>query len=155
MRIEYINPFIDASVEILTEVLGENVNREELYLKENSSSTLGLCILIGVPWDVTGRILIDMAQNTGTAIAERMNSETIPEMNQLVKATLGELANMIVGRAITKLHILGFDFNISPPTLLIGDKIEITTLQLEAVSVPLSTPDGKVEVNVAVKETDE
>ena len=152
MRIEYINPFVDASYEILTEVLGSEVKRGELYLKEDSTPILGLGVIIGVTGAVSGRVLIDMNIDTAKSVASQMNGETITEFNELAKATISELANLIVGRAVTKLHHLGFDFHISAPTILTGTNIEITTIQIEAVSVPLMLEEGKIEVNIAVKE---
>ncbi len=152
MRIEYINPFVDASYEILTEVLGSEVKRGELYLKEDSTPILGLGVIIGVTGAVSGRVLIDMNIDTAKSVASQMNGEKITEFNELAKATISELANLIVGRAVTKLHHLGFDFHISAPTILTGTNIEITTIQIEAVSVPLMLEEGKIEVNIAVKE---
>jgi chemotaxis protein CheX len=155
MRIEYINPFVDASMEILNEVLGVEVKREDLYLKETSAPILGVGVLIGITGAVSGRVLIDMTKEMAIATAGRMNGEKIDAFNDLAKATIQELANLIVGRAVTKLHHQGFDFHISPPTILAGVNVELTTLQLEAVSVPVSTADGKIEVNIAVKELEE
>lgn len=154
MRIEYINPFVDASTEILSEVLGEEVKREELFLKEDSSAIHGLGVIIGVTGSVSGRVLLDMDLETAKSVAGKMNNENITELSDLAKATITELANMIVGRAITKLHHLGFDFHISTPTILTGNNVEVTTLQIEAISVPLTLPMGKIEVNIAVKEVD-
>jgi chemotaxis protein CheX len=67
------------------------------------------------------------------------------------------LANLITAQAVTKLHELGFKFDLTPPTLFAGQKMEIaalggTTDSVEALIVPLITEYGKIEVNVAIRE---
>ena len=59
---------------------------------------------------------------------------------------------MITGNAITKLHQLGFKFDLTPPALFIGDNLKITDGKIEALVVPLELPEGKIEINVAIKE---
>ncbi|MCL1817719.1 MAG: chemotaxis protein CheX, partial [Spirochaetaceae bacterium] len=48
MRVEYINPFVEASYNILREVLGSEVVRGELYLKSTSTPVLGVAALVGL-----------------------------------------------------------------------------------------------------------
>ncbi len=152
MRIEYINPFVEASIDILSEVLEDEVTKEELYLRENSTPVMGVAIFIGITGNVKGRIIIDMQQSSAIKIAGAMNFEELSEYDDLVRSTITELANMIVGRAITKLHALGFTFLMTPPTIFSGQNMEITSQNIEAFIVPLITKFGKIEINVAVKE---
>ena len=75
----------------------------------------------------------------------------------LAKATISELANLITAQAVTKLHELGFKFDLTPPALFAGEKMEIAALggqtdSVEALIVPLITECGKVEINVAIRE---
>lgn len=152
MRIEYINPFVDASYDIIMEVLG-SVKKGELYLKETSTPILGVAVLVGIAGDVRGRMLLDMSKETAINISDHMNGEKSGEFDTMAKSTITELANMIAGLAITKLSNLGFTFHVSPPTILTGDNMEITSTSIEAVIVPMETEHGLVELNVAVKET--
>ncbi len=152
MRLEYINPFVEASCDILQEVLGTNIEKEELFLKDTTVPILGVAVLIGLTGNVRGRVLLDMDMSTSLKIASLMNDEEITSFNDLAKATISELANMIGGRAITGLHNEGFSFQVSPPSIFTGKNMEITSHALEAFIVPLKTPYGRIEVNVAVKE---
>jgi chemotaxis protein CheX len=89
---------------------------------------------------------------TALAIASAMNGETLTEMDDLAKATITELANMITARAVTKLSELGFDFDITPPAIFTGSNMEITNTSIESLIVPIKMPLGKLEINVAVRE---
>jgi chemotaxis protein CheX len=152
MRVEYINPFVEAAFSVLQEVLGVELQRGELFLKSFSQPVLGVTAIVGLTGDVQGRVLFDMSPKTATAIASTMNGEEIAQMTDLAKATISELANMITAQAVTKLHDLGFRFELTPPTLITGEKMEISDNDTEALIVPVDMPHGKMEINVAVRE---
>jgi chemotaxis protein CheX len=61
---------------------------------------------------------------------------------------------MITAQAVTKLHDLGFKFDLTPPALFSGENMEISnTLKVEALIVPMELgPIGKIEVNVVIRE---
>ena len=152
MRVEYINPFVEPAFNILKEVLDTDISRGELYLKATSMPVLGVAAIIGLTGDVEGRVLLDMSMETAISIASTMNAEEFDELDALGKATIAELANMITGQAVTKLHELGYDFDLSPPSLITGDNMVVTDSGVEALIVPLQLPQGKLEINVAVRE---
>ena len=152
MRVEYINPFVEAAYNILTEVLGGDIKRGELYLKSTSMPVMGVAARGGLAGDVSGRVIFDMNLQTALKIASKMNGEELKVFDELAKATITELANMVTGQAVTKLHDLGFRFDLTPPALFTGENMEIADHEVEALIVPLETGQGKVEINVAVRD---
>ncbi|MDR1029521.1 MAG: chemotaxis protein CheX [Treponema sp.] len=155
MRVEYINPFVEATYNILTEVLGIEVTRGTLYLKSATMAIQGVAALVGLAGDVEGRVLFDMTKTTALAVAGAMNGgEKFTVLDEMAKATIQELANMITGQAVTKLHDLGFKFDLTPPALFTGDNMEVSNnLKVEALIVPMELgPHGKIEVNVVIRE---
>ena len=156
MRVEYINPFVESAYNVLKEVLSVEIVRGELYLKSTSMPVLGVAAIIGLAGDVEGRVLFDMSKATAIKIAsamlQSMEMEPIEELNDMGKATITELANMITGQAVTKLHNLGFKFYLTPPAIFTGDNMEIADTGVEALIVPMDLPFGKIEINVAIRE---
>ncbi|MFW5741943.1 MAG: chemotaxis protein CheX [Spirochaetota bacterium] len=156
MRVEYINPFVESAYSVLTEVLQVEVKRGELYLKSSAAPVLGVAAIIGLAGDVEGRVLLDMDKPTAIAVAsgmlQSMDMEPIESLNDMGRATISELANMITGQAVTKLHNLGFKFDLTPPALVTGDNMEISNTNVEALIVPMEMPQGKIEINVAIRE---
>ena len=158
MRVEYINPFVETSYRVLKEVLGgAEVKRGDLYLKSTAMPVMGVAALVGLAGDVEGRVLFFFFFETALNIASKMNEEELPAFDDLAKATISELANLITAQSVTKLHDLGFKFDLTPPALFAGEKMEIaalggTTDNVEALIVPLITDYGKIEVNVAIRE---
>ncbi len=152
MRVEYINPFVEAAFNVMKEVLQSDVKRGELYLKSTSMPVMGVAAIVGLAGDVEGRVLFDMEKVTALKIASTMNGEEITTMDDLAKATITELANMITAQAVTKLHELGFRFDLTPPAIFTGDNMEVSSQDVEALIVPMEIPQGKVEINVAIRE---
>lgn len=156
MRVEYINPFVESAFNVLKEVLNAEVKRGDIYLKPTSMSIMGVAALVGLAGDVEGRVLFDMSKDSALYISGAMNGETFTQLDELAKATIQELANMITAQAVTKLHELGFKFDLTPPALFTGDNMEVSTNlgEVEALIVPmeLGGGKGKIEVNVAIRE---
>ena len=152
MRVEYINPFSEAAYNILTDVLSGEIKRGNLYLKSTCMPVMGVAAIVGLAGDVEGRVIFDMTMDTALRIASAMNSEEFKEFDEMARATITELAKMITGQAVTKLHDLGFKFDLTPPALFSGENMKISNNDIEALIVPMETPYGEVEINVAVRD---
>lgn len=152
MRVEYINPFVESSVNVLKEVLGLQVKRENVSLKSKALPVLDIAVIVGLVGQVEGRVIFDLDRQTALNIASKMNDETLTEFDDLAKATITELGNMITGRAVTKLSELGYKFDVTPPAIFSGTNMEISDVNIEALIVPIETEIGRVEVNVALRE---
>lgn len=153
MRIEYINPFVEASFDILNEVLQTNVKRGQLYLKKLGESMKGVAVVIGVVGNLKGRIVFDMNEETALKIISKMNGEEFRVFDEMARSTVGELANMITGRSVTKLEKEKLAFNFTPPTIITGENLNIYEFaDMEALIIPIDTGIGVVEINIAFKE---
>jgi len=75
MRVEYINPFVEAAYSVLKEVLNADVKRGEIYLKPTSMAIMGVAALVGLAGDVEGRVLFDMTKDSALFVAGKMNGE--------------------------------------------------------------------------------
>jgi chemotaxis protein CheX len=163
MRVEYINPFVESAFTVLKEVMNVEVKRGEISLKSTTTSIRGVAALVGLAGDVEGRVLFDMTKETALAVATVMavfagilgEGESFSTFDDMAKATIQELANMITARSVDKLHDLGYKFDLTPPALFTGDNMEVSTNlgEVEALVVPMELGDnGKIEVNVAIRE---
>ena len=152
MRVEYINPFVESSVSVMKEILGIDVKREQISLKSKAVPILDIAVIVGLVGQVEGRVLFDMKMETALKIISKMNDEQITEFDELAKATITELGNMITGRAVTKLSEMGYRFDVTPPAIFSGKEMEISDVDIEALIVPIETELGRVEINVALRE---
>jgi chemotaxis protein CheX len=153
MRIEYINPFVEAAFDILNEILATTVKRGQLYLKKLGEGMKGVAVVIGVTGSLQGRIVFDMTEETALKIASKLNGEEFKTFNDMARSTIGEIANMITGRSVTKLEKEKMSFNFTPPTIITGENLNIFEFAgMEALIIPLDTNIGIVEINIAFKE---
>ncbi|OHD10906.1 MAG: chemotaxis protein CheX [Spirochaetes bacterium GWD1_27_9] len=152
MRVEYINPFVESSVSVMREILGIEVKREQISLKSKAVPILDVAVIVGLVGQVEGRVLFDMKMETALKIVSKMNEEELTQFDELAKATITELGNMITGRAVTKLSEMGYRFDVTPPAIFSGHNMEISDVEIEALIVPIETSYGRVEINVALRE---
>lgn len=150
MRYDYVQPFVSSAQEILAQVLSGQIAAGRVQLSPARSPGDGVTAIVGVTGDGEGRVLFEMSRQTALAIAGEMNDEPQPELGNLARDTLSELASMMTGRAISLLNDKGYQLRVSPPTLIAGDNVMISTAELETLTVPLETMHGEVVVNVAM-----
>ncbi len=151
MRIDFITPFLEATEEIIQELLSVEPQRGEMELQacENIPS---VGVLIGITGQAIGRMLIIFDKALADKFVESMNGEIYDIQSDMAQATIGEIGNMIMGRTITKLYDLGFHFEITPPSIIVGNSVKISTLGIETLSVTYTLPVGKLEINISIKE---
>ncbi|MGA2141278.1 MAG: chemotaxis protein CheX [Brevinematales bacterium] len=153
MRIEYINPFVEASFDILNEVLQTTVKRGQLYLKKLGESMKGVAVVVGVIGNLKGRIVFDLSEETAIKIASKLNGEEFKTFDEMARSTISEIANMITGRSVTKLEKDKLNFSFTPPTLITGENLNIYEYaDMEALIIPIDTGLGIIEINMAFKE---
>lgn len=153
MKAKILNPFLDSAISIIKEVSEISPKRGTLELKKNTVYLKGIAAIVGITGDLSGRMLIDFEIPTALKIASLMNMMEFTEINDMVRSTIQELANMISGRAITKLNNSGFSLDITPPTICEGKDTIITNSNLSVISIPFTSEIGDFYINLAVIET--
>jgi chemotaxis protein CheX len=74
-------------------------------------------------------------------------------MNSLAQSGVAELGNVITGAATVKFSQSGFDANISPPMVIVGKGVQVSTLDFPRIVVPLDTEMGRMTVHLALRES--
>ncbi|MCL1993198.1 MAG: chemotaxis protein CheX [Spirochaetes bacterium] len=152
MRVEYINPFVEAAASVLKEVVAPEVKRGDLDLRPSTALIKGVAVHVDLIGDIKGRVLFDMSEETALHVVSAMNQEEFTAMDDLARATVQELANMITAQAVTKLYQLGFEFDLSPPSVYIGKNIKIASNSdesQEALVVPMEI-GGAFQLDISV-----
>ncbi len=148
---KYAKPFAQGAYDVLKEMLEGPITPGKPVMKKSPVPMNGVAVIIGLIGEVEGRFILDMSEESARTIAGAMNYEELDSFNSLAKATINELANIIVGKAITTLNDGGSKFNITPPVLLCGKDMQTTDSTLDTIIIPLSTPHGDLNVNIALK----
>jgi len=84
-------------------------------------------------------------------VASHYAGTDLPESDALIKETIFELANQVVGNAISALNDQGFHFRVHPPLLLTAEQGDKTSEDTEALMICFETSLGNVFMNVALR----
>ena len=98
-------------------------------------------------------VLYSMSEETARGMVGRMLGHDCPEFDTLAQSGIGELGNVITGRAGVLLAEAGYASNITPPALILGKNSMVTTLDLNRLIFPLETEVGTIEIQVVLNET--
>ncbi|OYT72116.1 MAG: chemotaxis protein CheX [Armatimonadetes bacterium JP3_11] len=152
MKAEYINPFISAAMNVFQMMVGITPQKGQLSARKGIFTSQQCNIVLGVTGQLEGQIIIGMSIFTADKIASKMLGTTIRTFDELAASAIAELGNMISGAALTELAARGIQCNLSPPSLIRGTNVRISTLEIPTLVVPLQTEMGDVEINVGLCE---
>ncbi|MGH9602363.1 MAG: chemotaxis protein CheX [Terriglobales bacterium] len=150
MKMELIQPFINAADAVLAELLACNTRIGDLNMEEEAYRRKGVAAVITIRGDIEGRVIFDLAPSTAVNVAAKLAGAPMEESEELVRETIFELANQIIGNAVTSLNDAGFRFRISPPGLHAEDRGTAGSEDTEALVICLDTPSGSVFMNIAM-----
>jgi chemotaxis protein CheX len=123
-------------------------------MQKSSMTTSEVTVMISIIGQVQGVVLYGMSKTTSLGIVSRILDQEFGEFDNLAQSGIGELGNVISGKATINLSEAGFQTTISPPTLIIGQGAQISTLDFSRIAVPFSTELGEIIVHLAVREND-
>lgn len=152
MKAEFINPFLQAANEVLESELGASPKRGNIGLQRSAYTSDDVTAVIGVTGSVGGMVLYSMTEATARGMVAKMMGQEFPEFDALAQSGIGEIGNVITGRAAVLLAEAGFPSDLAPPMLIVGRGSMVTTLDVQRLVIPLETEVGKIEVQVALKE---
>ncbi|OPZ86017.1 MAG: CheY-P phosphatase CheX [bacterium ADurb.Bin429] len=152
MKVEFVNPFIKAGIDVLVQLVGGGTERGQLAVRSVVFTSQPISIAVGVSGQIRGQVIYGMSQVTATKIASAMIGTPFITFDETAASAISELGNIISGNAMSLLAESGYSCDITPPTVIRGLNIEIGT-SLPALVIPLYTVCGKIEVNVAMAES--
>lgn len=152
MDVKFLNPFVQAAVEVLKAEMDANTVRGEITLQKSSLTSDDITVLINLIGDVYGVVMYGMSTVTCMNLVSKIMGQEFTEFNALAQSGVAELGNVISGQATIRFSEAGFKSNISTPTVLNGNGVEISTLDFPRIVVPLETQFGMVTVHLALRE---
>ena len=149
MQVEYINPFLKSLVNTFSTMLNCSPRRGMIGLaqKGNRHPISGV---IGLSGRAVGVVVINLSEELALKAASTMLLAESTEVNDDVLDAVGELANMVAGRA--KAELDEFDLSISLPSVITGRDHEIRFPSgAQALSVPYDTDFGPLNLEVGLE----
>jgi chemotaxis protein CheX len=159
MNIEYINPFIEASQSVLKMMLGIDVKLGKVYLKSSPYMGDSAMIIVGLTGKIRGQAVFCMSKKIAIYIASiMMGGIELNELDEIAKSAISELTNMILGNTATILEKAGVNVEITPPSFVMGDNMQISSNKVRIICIPLSLDPNdpekviNIDINIAQDE---
>lgn len=154
MNVEYINPFINVSVDLIKMVCNVNVNRGQLFIKNSPFTAGSVVIIIGIAGEFKGQVFFSINTETACKIASSMMfGMEVNTLDEMAKSAIAELGNMIMGNVSTEFYNNGIKIDITTPTILVGNDMAVSTKGVKTICVPLILENiGNMEIDVAMTE---
>jgi len=151
MRVEFINPFIAAADSVFNTMLGCKLVRGPLKLKDDHAPMYEVSGLIGLSGRCRGMVMFSVGRETALSMAEILLGTRPEELNGDVLDAVGEITNMIVGAAKTRLE--EYRLNIGLPTVICGKFHSIKfPPEVSPIVVPFDSEVGPICIEVGLVE---
>jgi chemotaxis protein CheX len=151
MKMELIQPFINAADCVLAQGLKSPMSIGSVSMEEEAYRRKGVAALVWVSGDIEGRIIFDLDPETSVRVASQFAGTELPQSDELVRETVCELANQVIGNAITTLNDEGFHFRVHPPVLHTSEHGAKSSEDTEALVICFETSSGNVFMNIALR----
>lgn len=151
MKMELIQPFINAADAVLAQGLESPICIGNLSMEQEAYRRKGVAALVSLTGDIEGRVVFDLDPETAVRVASCYAGAELPESDDLVRETVCELANQVTGNAITVLNDQGFHFRVHPPVLHTSEHGPESSEDTEALVICFETAIGNVFMNIALR----
>jgi chemotaxis protein CheX len=151
MRADVAQPFLLAAKGVLEQELGGEVGRGQITMERGDFEAGEITAVVGVTGALSGAVMYRMSEATALAIVGQMMSQEFKELDSLARSGIGELGNVITGRAGVLLEKAGISADIAPPMLIVGRGGLMSSLDIARLVVPLETRVGGIDLQIALK----
>ena len=150
MRMELIQPFINAADAVFAESLQAPTKIVDLEMDQEAYRRKGVAALIAIKGDIEGRVILDLSPEVALKVASQLAGTEVAASEQVVRETVCEMANMVIGNSVTLLNDQGFHFKVFPPEIHMDETGLAGSADTEALVICIETPCGNVYLNIAM-----
>jgi len=152
MRLECINPFISATVEVFNASIGLNPQRSNLSLKQDLVPSYDVSVITGLSGDLHGSMALSFPSDSARKMIGKMLGGQDETDESIVADGIGELANMIAGRAKHMLYENELKIFHSIPRVIMGkDHFLHRPKGVPCISIEFQSDLGKFVMEIALK----
>ncbi len=149
MDVKLVNPFINATINVLETMAFVNVAAGKPYLKTDNIAVGDVSGVLGLTGVANGTISVTFEEKCILTIVSNMFGESMESLNHEIADAVGELTNMISGQARRELADVGKVFKAAIPTVITGRNHSITHYsEGPKIAIPFGTEGGKFTIEV-------
>ena len=151
MQVKYINPFLEASVNLFKEYLGLKIVPGKPYVLDDPQDLYEVSGIIGLAGETVGAVVLSFSRETAIEMVSKMEGRAYTALGSEVIDGVGELINIIAGNA--KQGLMDFRIEISLPGVITGTTYRIHWPDgIPVVTIPFESDIGPFTVNVSLRD---
>lgn len=153
MQVQWINPFISATLTTFTKMLRQEARAGKPSLLNSETNIKDISGVIGISGSLRGAVVVGFPAETALLLVEKFIGEPVPTLNAEVSDAVGEFANIIAGYA--KKDLPGEDLHISLPSVVRGPRhIIALPREVHSVVIPFESSVGSFVLEVGMKKVE-
>jgi chemotaxis protein CheX len=153
MDVKLINPFIEATLHVLSSLAFTSATAGKPYLKKDQLARGDVSGIVGLSGEARGTISVSFSEQSILSIVSNMFGEPVTEINDEVKDAVGEILNIVSGQARQKLEAMGRSLRGAIPTVITGKDHTISHITRQPIiAVPFETQNGHFTVEVCIED---
>jgi chemotaxis protein CheX len=151
LDVKIINPFINATLNVLETMAFIKSEAQKPYLKKDNVAKGDISGIVGLTGETNGTVFITFDEPCIVKVVSNMFGEEITEINDDIKDAVGELTNMISGQARKELEEIGKVFQGAIPSVVSGKNHELIPVTGgPKIAVPFKTEFGNFIIEVVL-----
>ena len=151
MDAKLVNPFVDAFTAVMPQIGFAEPKRTKMGVKAQNAVSLGVSVIVGFTKQIRGNIVYNMSEDTAKFIASTMMmGMPIENFDDMAQSAISEMSNMLTANAATSLAGMGYDVDISTPSLTTGADFQIRISSESFLFVEMDIGGHIIELNIAI-----
>ena len=151
MDAKYLNPIIAATDSVFQTMLSLKPEKGKVSIQKEIITDKEANVIIGMTGDIKGSIVYSFSKDMALEVVENMSGMKMEELDKFVTSAMGELGNIISGKATTGLAEQDLSCDIVPPQIVTGKDINISSESSQVLMVNFNTDLGDFDVSFAIK----
>lgn len=153
MKAEYVNPFLNGTVNVLKTMAFVDPKPGKPFIKKDKMAIGDISGVIGLTGSTRGAVVVSFSKQCALNVISSMMGETYTELNDEVRDAVGEITNMVSGDARRALSELGANFEAGIPAVIVGKGHEITSMAKgPCLAIPFKIGDEDLTVEVSLED---
>lgn len=152
MDVTLINPFIEATLHVLSSLAFTEARAGKPYLKNDSLAQGDVSGIVGLTGETSGTLSVSFSEQSILAIVSSMFGEPVNKIDDEVKDAVGEILNIVSGQARQKLEMKGRTLKGAIPTVITGKNHTISHITKHPIiAIPFDTDNGTFTIEVCLE----
>lgn len=151
MDVKYLNPIIAATDSVFETMLSLSPKKENISIEEELFTDKEANVIIGMTGDIKGSIVYSFSEEMALKVVEVMSGMEMKGLDKFVTSAMGELGNIISGKATVGLAEQDLSCDIVPPQIVTGKEIKINSDASSVLMVNFKTELGNFDVSFAIQ----